>query len=821
MIIRKNNISVIVETLHATSLRHATSLGHATPLRLRFHKLPIWIIILILLCTYLHANDITRWLGSAESYGRGMVSQSLGNSASDMMLNPATIGLSNRWQVYSTYSKYLSDYDWLQVGGMYPVGKHRFGFSYFTRSFGEVYLFPATGVFDPITGYPDFSLADEITYGERILALNYAYSMIDNHYESGAAFGITYKMIYLDTGGEIDDSAIGGDIDVGFKFVAGPFRFGITGRNLVHLDEDNPNSLGSLSWGAGDFYEEIPTTVQAGFGLGLFNNRFLIGIDGETPEEGDEQISVYRLGIEWWIDEHVALRAGIPKYYDNDEFFDQDPVLTRAVFGIGLRTIYVNVDYAWYPNPEIEELHSHFLTVSLHDPTEQDKEWEEEIQSKKTKKRIYLEGDTSEIVTDRIYTLKGNVKHVEVVNVNEKKYPLEKSQFEIEISLKPGINHIIVRDGEDEVRKDKEIIYIAPIESINKQYAGYKKMILWRAINAGLHTIKNEDFAKPVTRENLARILTKIMAIEIPTEVENELDLDTPLARYHYAGYFYNYPNGKLHGEKLVNRRDLAFVAYQIEKNNHTIKQIPSETYEEITKSLKLLDKYTPSEFAHPETVPTLYDILHVISKMPAVDEHIKRRFSKYGYSYTTSATPVKVDEKIPIYVFSSKKLKKVEVQVNNQYPIVLKKYGEYYFAKTINDQATEKVWIKVTMTTKDDRTIVEEFFVTDISKGITNQSLQKQLHKVYIPREKIKIEKIEGREKTRFDITVKDITGCIAITAVFPDRTNIKFKKILDRWYGSKTVINEIIKKSPYLKMYFKTKMGEIIVKKFKINLD
>ncbi|HOK41765.1 MAG TPA: PorV/PorQ family protein [bacterium] len=169
---------------------------------------------------------------------------------------------------------------------------------------------------------------------------------------------------------EYSDNGVAADFSVMFRFLENNFNMGLGIFNI------GPKlSLYQKK-------EHLPLTLRYGMGLGLFENKILLGFDLYKVQY--EKIYL-ACGVEFNLNNMVFLRAGYNTENDLGSGFS---------IGVGFQIDYFNFDYSYEPNNDVDD--AHYFTLSYKFGESKEKE-RKESKSEKSKKSVESVGGGEQI----------------------------------------------------------------------------------------------------------------------------------------------------------------------------------------------------------------------------------------------------------------------------------------------------------------------------------------------------------------------------------------------------------------------------------------
>ncbi|MDR2431608.1 MAG: S-layer homology domain-containing protein [Candidatus Margulisbacteria bacterium] len=159
---------------------------------------------------------------------------------------------------------------------------------------------------------------------------------------------------------EVDESAAGFSLDLAGSYLLNKY---------ITLGAELNNIAGTaLKWNNG-FEEKFPLSFALGakykvFGPGAYwSDWFDQRVDFYTDLRLEEGGSFFNTGAEYWLNERLALRAGVNQSYTVDGG-NNDAKFTKFVAGLGFNWHNFYFDYAYNPGDDIAANVTHFFTAA-------------------------------------------------------------------------------------------------------------------------------------------------------------------------------------------------------------------------------------------------------------------------------------------------------------------------------------------------------------------------------------------------------------------------------------------------------------------------
>jgi hypothetical protein len=203
----------------------------------------------------------------------------------------------------------------------------------------------STGIGVAYVDYGEFTAysVDDMPMGQFsghnvVLSLSLAYRLSGSLSVGVTAKGISEKLE--------ESSAFGYAFDIGTRFNAGIFSFGLAAKNI----------------GSGLKYEyeraPLPTKLTTGVGITTFDGRFRVAGDLNIPRDGI--VSMHQ-GVEYLYLNTIFLRTGYTHCFADNDYSEKEGL----VYGFGLKILKGTIDYAYMPNGDFGAIHKIDLSIKL------------------------------------------------------------------------------------------------------------------------------------------------------------------------------------------------------------------------------------------------------------------------------------------------------------------------------------------------------------------------------------------------------------------------------------------------------------------------
>jgi hypothetical protein len=103
----------------------------------------------------------------------------------------------------------------------------------------------------------------------------------------------------------------------------------------------------------------LPMTVQIGASYRPLDSKLILALGGDYQIENER--GDIRLGVEYWVQDLLALRIGYQYATKDDEL----NMLGGLRAGLGIKKAQYGIDYGYEPSPELGDIHRISLKLSL------------------------------------------------------------------------------------------------------------------------------------------------------------------------------------------------------------------------------------------------------------------------------------------------------------------------------------------------------------------------------------------------------------------------------------------------------------------------
>jgi len=387
------------------------------------------------------ANDPTILSVGARPLGMGKAFAALANDPSAIFLNPAGLANISTWQLSSMSSKYINEFDYVQVSMVIPTRFGNFGLGYG----GTGYSFQAPSPEVVVIGgeekyFP--SPTDEVSasWGDSALLLSYS-----RKYWENLSLGGNLKIYSQNLSGSNFSTitAQGLDLDLGLFYRQSPqLQLAAVLYNIL------PSSLGGkVSWSNG-IDESLPSSAKLGLSYQL------VGPQGALQWEEQEAVFSFdyesfltrsktnsHLGLEWTPISFLTLRLGS----DNGD----------TTYGIGISYNQFRFDYAYHTYFNQSWASTNYFSFSY---------GVGKLPPPKPKEYLSLTSPDQNIISyDEKITLRGKILDEEVAKITATGNPevliTKDNLFLIDCPLRLGNNIITIEAFDEEGKLLKAITW--------------------------------------------------------------------------------------------------------------------------------------------------------------------------------------------------------------------------------------------------------------------------------------------------------------------------------------------------------------------------
>jgi len=497
----------------------------------------------------------------ARPIGMGRAFVAVADDPNAMYLNPAGLGSQKTWQITTSGSNFLDEYQYTMLSGVNPTPSGVFGIGYVLSKISGIEVLSGSTI-----GTVDFyNQALVLSYGKNI-GDNLPFLGNNPELYGGAAL----KYYWKGYTGVINLNATGYNLDLGLKYSPEErMSYGLTFQNVI-----------GGSQMTGDFDpEDMPFTAKIGLAYNWLEQNVTIALDKDMYPDRPKVPWPMHFGAEWRVHPSLSLRAGYDQVASSA---DNGDLTNNTTFGVGLDYSGVKIDLAYMQNYAATNLASNVISLSFYSqpfytqaPSPEKgaapKPAAPAVSAKTVDKKI------SVIPSSDLYTL--NSKQVfsgaidfDVTDVwiDGRKLQIRSDRaFQVSIPLNVGKNEKIIRvrdtsSAEGEIKR-KIIRFCVPLdlsfEEVTKKDFAYKVIYteIYRYLGKGYRT----DHA--LSREILALIISKAKKLKLrvtPASVSSDVDGAYWAAGFiravKSAGIMSDYSDGTFKVDRLVTGAELA-----------------------------------------------------------------------------------------------------------------------------------------------------------------------------------------------------------------------------------------------------------------------
>jgi len=301
----------------------------------------------------------TRALGMGKAY------VAAADDINSIFLNPAGLSLAKNWGATSMYSSLISEVTYNTFGAYRVSSMEGYGIGFVSASLGgdiyTSYRDPASQRIVPLDVYAAGYTSNVflLSYG-TLLGKYFSYPVIER-----TSLGFNFKAFYQQLNSTDESYAASGyDLDLGIIYPLYDWlKVGLYGQNVLPV-----SAGGVLRWDEGA-EEEIPANYKLGVNAKLLGE----GAPWQYPQDVflnfdledsfiQDRPSVYHLGIEWWLYNYLAFRAGV----DQDVYAKggSSGIDNNTTFGLGFWYGDLGFDYAYHQYGPLSENLTHYFSLS-------------------------------------------------------------------------------------------------------------------------------------------------------------------------------------------------------------------------------------------------------------------------------------------------------------------------------------------------------------------------------------------------------------------------------------------------------------------------
>lgn len=300
-------------------------------------------------------SDITRLGVGARPLGMGKMFTGLADDISAMYLNPAGLAHIDKPQLLSMSGKFVNLVNYLSFAAVLPG---RFGTA------GVGYSGSGMGFSTPVLNLTEIATGEYRIIPSSTEAVSYDYTNYAVAFSWGTtvlrpdlSLGTTLKLFHEKISGAARGTASGQDMDVGLMFKPEPrLTIGLVAKNIL------PYSMGGKTrWDTG-LEEAIPSSANIGASLKV--EGLVLGADYEFRPAQSNVPGFWHTGVEWWVAETFALRAGVDQDVIGAGSGSELDVTSNPTAGISLLFSGFRFDYAYHRYNDIATNDTHYFSIA-------------------------------------------------------------------------------------------------------------------------------------------------------------------------------------------------------------------------------------------------------------------------------------------------------------------------------------------------------------------------------------------------------------------------------------------------------------------------
>ena len=322
------------------------------------------------------AIDPSAYTPSARVLGLGRAYVGLADDAAGIYINPAGIAKADNWKVTSMSGKFVEDYDYLSVTGIYPTNYGVIGIGYDTYSIGGAPATTIDATSDPLDPIPIIDPTQQsMSNYNSVIFLSFANTLDKTLKTKGIAekisVGANLKIFSTGLSGDhiSNGSANGSELDLGILFQATPFMsLGASALNAL------PASLGGKLSYVNGHEENFPALIKIGTALNILGAENAVAVAGNQKITGllDFDYSptlkgwplTYHAGIEWLPIPMLAVRAGMDQIGVGNGAGKIESIVDFTM-GVGVMYSNLRFDYAYHQFGAMPGIDNHTFSLSF------------------------------------------------------------------------------------------------------------------------------------------------------------------------------------------------------------------------------------------------------------------------------------------------------------------------------------------------------------------------------------------------------------------------------------------------------------------------
>lgn len=533
-----------------------------------FKLVGVLFFLIIFFIPALHAAMGTAdplYLGvGARPLGMGKAFSAVANDGSTAFTNPAGLGFVQSPKLMSMTTKILMEVDYQALGIALPLGGFgTLGLGYVGRNIGDIALGSAAAL---AGGNINTALLQYGSISDQVVIVSWGLPL---GAKKDWSVGSSLRQFTKSSAGALLNgyAATGFDADLGLMWQTNRnLRLSAVFQNFL---PNNRNTWGGVQYSNGTV-DSIDVIMKLGLAYQMGGRRWLLAADLEKNLDQSTLPYLLHMGVEWHPADELFFRAGL----------DQTPLLvanstqgqistqTDPTMGLGFNWGGIRFDYAFHPFGAVENLTSHFFSISLvgaepvdDEPANNARGVTLSAQSTINANLVVLEPVDKSIVRDKQVVVLGTAVPELPLRMDGSLLASDSNgKFQKNRILNVGRNDIVVSAGKDQVRI--RVLRLAQFRDV--EGGSYREPIEYLTTLGTLQEDGDGQFngKRPVTRAELADILVRIKNYQLPASVAAVWEnFDTVVN----AGLIQGYPNGKYKTVSNLTNAQLAVLLARLE----------------------------------------------------------------------------------------------------------------------------------------------------------------------------------------------------------------------------------------------------------------
>jgi len=492
------------------------------------------------------ATDPSRVGVGARLLGMGKSFVGLADDLNSIFINPSGLSRISNWQVTSMTGKFINEYDYVNLGGVYPTDYGTFGFGFVGGSIGFTAPVGTTEAIDGVRIIPSSTEGVSYSFGNSVMLLSWGKDLkglrrfYDWEYFDLLSVGASLKFFGLNLSGPgiTGGTATGNELDLGLQIQPDPaVRAGIVLQNALPYAGG-----GKITWANGTD-ETLPSTLKLGLSLQVIGEKgfnqmgeheLSVNVDRDFFPGRDNIPQLLHMGVEWSPVPMLALRTGIDQETVGTGVAGFLDATDNFTAGVGVFWNEFRFDYAYHQYSHLADNDTHYFSLSYGIPGRPVKEPEIPLQS------FSLSPEDKSIVYDKDTTITGQVRNRRInrVAINNSEVALANNRFERQFSLKLGKNSFLISGMDGDRLIDDAKIRILRLSSYKDVPADY-----WAAVPISILAMEKVISGYPdgtfrpegnITRAEMCTLLVKSTGLPV---VGRELGFNDVSTKHWAAPY--------------------------------------------------------------------------------------------------------------------------------------------------------------------------------------------------------------------------------------------------------------------------------------------